>query len=107
MGFIMDGLDAESYDRQYSDRYLVNRIVSYFRPHLRKMGVVAVVIMLTSLVDTSVPIVISRAIDQLQRQGEAANLLPLAIAVTLLASSSWVFNFVRRWLSSRVIGDVV
>ena len=32
MGFIMDGLDAEAYDRQYSDGYLVRRIASYFRP---------------------------------------------------------------------------
>ena len=27
MGFIMDGLDAEAYDRTYSDRKLVARIV--------------------------------------------------------------------------------
>ena len=106
MGFLMDGLDAESYDRSYSDRYLVSRIVRYFRPHLRKMGVVAAAIVLTSLVDTSLPILISRGIDQLQ-QNRAADLLPFAIAVTLLASTSWGFNFLRRWLSSKVIGDVV
>ncbi len=34
MGFIMDGLDAEAYDREYNDRQLLNRIISYFRPHL-------------------------------------------------------------------------
>ena len=26
MGFIMDGLDAEEYDRTYSDRLLVRRV---------------------------------------------------------------------------------
>ena len=33
MGFIMDGLDAEAYDRTYSDRQLLNRITRYFRPY--------------------------------------------------------------------------
>ena len=34
MGFIMDGLDAEAYDREYTDRQLLQRIIRYFRPHL-------------------------------------------------------------------------
>ena len=34
MGFIMDGLDAEEYDRTYTDRQLVGRISRYFRPKL-------------------------------------------------------------------------
>ena len=106
MGFLMDGLDAESYDRKYGDRYLFKRIANYFRPHLRTMGVVAIAIVLTSLVDTSLPILISRGIDQLQQDGRNA-MLPFAIAVTLLASTSWLFNFLRRWLSATVIGDVV
>ncbi len=29
MGFILDGLETESYDRQYNDRDLLNRIASY------------------------------------------------------------------------------
>ena len=27
MGFVMDGLDAEAYDRQYTDRQLLGRIL--------------------------------------------------------------------------------
>src|SRR5690348_10462871 len=41
MGFIMDGLDAEAYDRNYSDRQLIARIIGYFRPKLRIMLIVA------------------------------------------------------------------
>ncbi len=41
MGFIFDGLDTESYDREYSDRDLLRRIVSYFRPFGRKMALAA------------------------------------------------------------------
>ena len=32
MAAIMRGLEAEAYDRQYSDKELVQRILHYFRP---------------------------------------------------------------------------
>ena len=44
MGFIMDGLDAEEYDRIYSDWALVKRILGYFKSHLWKMLVVGGVV---------------------------------------------------------------
>ena len=52
MGFIMDGLDAEEYDRQYSDRVLVRRIGRYFRPQLPRMAVVSLMIPLSTLANT-------------------------------------------------------
>ncbi len=84
-----------------------SRIADYFRPHLRKMVVVAVAIVLTSLVDTGLPILISRGIDQLQQDRTTD-----AAALRHRRSRCWrvrrgCFNFVRRWLSSQVIGDVV
>ena len=48
MGFILDGLDTEAYDRHYSDRELVRRIISYFRPYARQMAMVAAMIALNS-----------------------------------------------------------
>jgi len=41
MGFILGGLDSESYDRTYSDRELIARIAGYFRAEWRRMAVVA------------------------------------------------------------------
>lgn len=38
MGFIMDGLDAEEYDRSYTDGELVKRIIGYFKPQAGRMG---------------------------------------------------------------------
>ena len=37
MGFIMDGLDAEAYDRTYSDGQLIRRIIQYFKPKVPLM----------------------------------------------------------------------
>ena len=50
MGFLMDGIDAEGYDRSYSDRELLGRIFDYFRPHLGAMGFVALMIVLDGTV---------------------------------------------------------
>ena len=33
MGFILDGLETEAYDRNYSDRDLLRRLLSYFAPY--------------------------------------------------------------------------
>ena len=60
MGFIMDGLDAEAYDRTYSDRQLIDRIFSYFKPHLGAMTVVAGTIVLNSVMDSVLPVLIAR-----------------------------------------------
>lgn len=106
MGFIMDGLDGEAYDRKYHDRDLVRRIMAYFRPHVRKMLVVAVAIVLAAVVETGLPILISRGIDQLQADANS-NLIPFIVIITVLACSSFLFNMLRRWLSADVIGSVV
>ncbi len=106
MGFIMDGLDAEAYDRKYRDNDLVRRIVAYFRPHVPKMIVVAVAIVLAAGVETGLPILISRGIDQLQVDSNT-NLVPFIVIITVLACSGYLFNLLRRWLSADVIGSVV
>ncbi len=107
MGFFMDGLDAEGYDRKYSDVQLVKRIVGYFRPQFRRMLVVAGAVVLTSLSQTFLPVYISRSLDQLQQNGAAANLTTITLVITLLACAAWGFNYIRGWQSSKAVGDVV
>jgi ATP-binding cassette, subfamily B, bacterial len=107
MGFLMDGLDAEGYDRQYKDGDLVARIAAYFRPQSRRMITVAVTILLTSLANTLLPIYISRSVDDLAVRPESVNLVVIAIVITLLGSAGWVFNAIRQWQSSQAVGNVV
>jgi ATP-binding cassette, subfamily B, bacterial len=107
MGFMMDGLDAEAYDRKYSDGELVRRILSYFRAQGRKMAVAASAILFTAGLDTALPIVISRAIDEVQRDSSTDRILAAAGTLALLASLSWVFSAIRQTLASQAVGDVV
>ncbi|MFA5569098.1 MAG: ABC transporter ATP-binding protein, partial [Trueperaceae bacterium] len=112
MGFIMDGLAAEGYDREYSDRQLVRRIFAYFRPHLVLMLTVGVAVLLAAVLDASLPILVSAGIDRLadatDLRAEIWNRVGwLVIAFALAGVLSWGFNFLRQWLSARVVGDVV
>jgi ATP-binding cassette subfamily B protein len=74
---------------------------------MSRIAVVAGAIVLTSLVDTGLPIYISHSLDELQRDRASANLPVIAAVITALACASWLFNFVRRSLSARSVGNVV
>lgn len=104
---IMGGLNAEEYDRSYSDRELVQRIAAYFRPHLGKVGLVAGMVTLISLASTITPIVISHGIDLLKGNPALQLLLSLAAVVTVLGVLSWTFSFVQQRFSARAVGAVV
>ena len=44
MGFLHAGLEAEAYDREYTNRELVARLGGYFRPWLGRFGVIVPVL---------------------------------------------------------------
>jgi ATP-binding cassette subfamily B protein len=104
---IMGGLSAEEYDRTYSDGQLVRRIVAYFRPQLGKMLLVTAMVLLTSLVATISPILISRGIDMLSGNPTLQLLLGLAAVVSVLGALSWAFSFIQQWFSARAVSNVV
>lgn len=107
MGFILDGLDTESYDREYKDRELLRRIIAYFKPHAGKVALVALVLALNSAAGSGVPIAISAAIDIVSADPVISTMIVSTGIVLLLGVLAWGSNFVRQWLSARVIGDVV
>jgi len=104
---ILRGLNTESYDREYGDVALVRRILGYFRPQLRPMLVVALMITLGSLFDTGVPILISQGLDRMMVSPTSRLLVTLVGGILGLRLLSWFFNFVRQTFSARAIGDVV
>ncbi|WP_020575666.1 ABC transporter ATP-binding protein [Actinopolymorpha alba] len=107
MGFIMAGLEAEDYDRTYSDRELVRRILHYFRPKLVPMMVVAVTIVLTSLLQAVLPIVISWGLDRMASDQSQGFLALLVVLILISGVFGWVSNYIRQAQSARVVGDVV
>ncbi len=107
MATIMRGLDAEAYDRQYSDKDLVRRILNYFKPHRRKIIVIMIAIFLLALASAAFPILVARGVDVMVTQDDDAFILLLAGATFVLGFAVWVFNWIRRQLTVEVIADVV
>ena len=107
MGFVLDGLETESYDRKYPDRVLVKRILSYFRPHTLRLGVVSVALALTSIAGVLAPIVISRLIDLIAKRPALGVFAAGAAAVVGLGALGWVFGYIHERLGTIVVGDVV
>ena len=107
MGFILDGLETESYDRQYSDRELLDRIIGYFRPHTRAMTLVAVMITLNSVMGALGPIVIARSVGLLETNPATTTMILIALGVSLIGASAWGFNYIRQKFSARVTSNVV
>ncbi len=107
MGFIMDGLDTEAYDRNYTDSQLLSRIIDYFRPHSQKMAVVAIALSLQSTAGMGGPIMISKSLDLLAKNQTTTAMLLMTGGVLLLGVTGWVFNFIHQYIAARVVGDVV
>ncbi len=107
MGFIMDGLDTEAYDRNYSDRELLSRIIGYFRAYTRQVLAVAVMITFSSALGTGAPVLISKAIDRVAENPTTTTIALMAGGLLLVGVAAWTSNYVRQLFSARVTGNVV
>ena len=107
MGWVMDGLDSDSYDRTYGDVRLVRRIFAYFRPQWRPMLVVAGMVILDSVVSAGTPILVSRGIDVVASAASSVALWGIALGVLLFNSLGWVSNYFRQTRSAEAVSNVV
>ncbi len=107
MGFIMDGLETEAYDRNYTDRALISRIASYFRPWRWRIALVGLVLALASLADFAAQVVISRSLDAAAAFPAVGVFIGLGIAVASFGSLEWLLNFLRQHLSGKVVGETI
>jgi ATP-binding cassette subfamily B protein len=104
---IFYGLDVEAYDRVYSDRELIQRIINYFVPHRRRVSVVALLITSIAVAGAAQPFVVARGLDLLVVSPRLGLLLGVAAVTLAIGVFNWGGNWVRRRLTARVIGDVV
>ena len=106
MGFF-SSLASEGYDRQYSDRELLNRMVTYFSPYIRQVIVVVVLLLVIALAGAAMPILVARGIDALGNDISIDEILVLCLGVLLAGVIRWAANWGRRRITVRVIGDIV
>ncbi len=106
MGFF-SGLNTEKYDRQYSDKYLLSRILIYFRPYKKQLFMISALILAVSLANAGLPILVSKSMDWLQTDNDINDLLSLCGAILVVGVIAWLFNWMRRRITVQTIADVV
>lgn len=107
MAAIMSGLDAEAYDRQYTDSQLVGRVVDYFRVQRRKVLAVSLALIILAVLGAAPPVIVARGVAVIDEQGQL-NWIPWLIGlIFVIGIANWGLNWVRRLLTTQVIQDVV
>ena len=101
------GLDTEAYDREYSDRELLRRILSYFQPHRRRVVSVGLLIVAIAMAGAAQPLLVARALDLLASDPQLEIILGLVAAVLLIGIFNWGGSWLRRRLTVRIIGALV
>ncbi|HUX39136.1 MAG TPA: ABC transporter ATP-binding protein [Rectinemataceae bacterium] len=108
MGFLMDGLETEAYDRSYSDRDLVARILAYFRPSRRRLILVGLALASAALAEFASQVVISKSLDAAGRSGtRVSNIVLLALAIAGFGLIEWLLNYARQYLTGRSVGETI
>ncbi len=103
---IFGGLDKDSYDRQYSDTYLLKRIIQYFKPYRKHVLWTVAGFLVVSVTSALVPIFIADGVRILGQNNQ--DLLLILMGVLLIAAFvQYGANWVRRYLLSFVVGNIV
>jgi ATP-binding cassette, subfamily B, bacterial len=107
MGFF-SGLAAEKYDRQYSDRKLLQRIIEYFKQQSGRLVIIAVTIVARALIDAFSPVIVARGLDQVTNQLVTNRfIIVLSGIILILGILSWFTNMLRRRYSARTIAELI
>ncbi len=101
------GLEAEEYDRKYSDSQLGKRILEYLRPYRGKVGLVVLFLTLSSLANGVIPWISSIMINSTNLSGNLTSFILLLSAMFLLNATGFVFNYYRQNASVKIIGNIV
>jgi ATP-binding cassette subfamily B protein len=103
---IMRGLDADKYDRQYSDSYLFKRILSYFSAYSRQSWITIATFAVLAIILAAQPLLIAEGVNALEDQGSSLPQIVLAV-LFVTAFLQYGANWLRRRMLTFVVGSVV
>ena len=106
MGFFT-GLDAEKYDRKYSDRVLLRRSAVYFKPFIGKLAWAALLTLVVAGASSLMPIIVSRGLDLMEAGFDTRTALIIGGLVLLIGVLVWVANWISRRLIVQAVASVV
>ncbi len=104
---MFSGLNAEAYDRAYSDRQLIRRLAGYFVPFRRAFVWLCLLILAISIIQLFGPLAAAQGIDMVAAQPSLNAILWLGLALLGLAVANWLATLLSRRASARLIGDII
>jgi ATP-binding cassette subfamily B protein len=106
MGFFT-GLDTEAYDRTYSDRELLRRMLGYFSPYRRELIIASFSILIIGLGGAATPILVSEGLDLVTGLSSQEVMGTFTVLLFSLGILIWAANWVGRRLIQQTVGDVM
>jgi ATP-binding cassette subfamily B protein len=106
MGFFA-GLNSEKYDRQYSDRVLVKRMIGYFSTQKKRMTGIVILVGVMAALGAALPVIVSKIMDLLKARPTVESIMVVGLVMTVIAFLNWGLNWLRRSMTVRAVGDVI
>jgi ATP-binding cassette subfamily B protein len=102
-----DGLDAESYDRTYTDRELLGRIWPYFMRQGPRLFVAMILVMLMAGAGAGEPMVVGYGLDWVDEDGRLRASVFLVVGIFAIGLAWWFLRWLNRRTMARLVGGVV
>ncbi|NDJ60811.1 MAG: ABC transporter ATP-binding protein [Chloroflexi bacterium] len=107
MAGLMGALAADTYDRQYKDSYLFRRLGTYFRPYLRQVALITVMVITLGLLGALIPVLLAAGVDALETEQPDSTLLLLFGALLVVAVTNYGTFWLRRRLSVQLVSEII
>jgi len=101
------GLNAEAYDRSYTDRALIARIFKYFGAYHKRLALVSIATIAMAIFGAVNPLLVSNGVQSLINAQSDVYLAGLVLVVLLVGVLNWAANWARRQLTAIITGDAV
>ncbi|NDJ55031.1 MAG: ABC transporter ATP-binding protein [Chloroflexi bacterium] len=103
---LMSGLDADRYDRTYTDAYLYKRMAQYLKPHRGKVIMIVLMSLLTAVALAMIPILTSEVAGLLEAGAPMAWVGYVLLALLGAAGARYAANWARRRAMTRLVGEM-
>ena len=100
---LFGGLDRDTYDRQYDDKYIFSRLAEYFRPQVGRIATVSFMGLALSLILAFIPIIIAQGVGRLE-DGRPTNEIMLLVGALFITI---IFQYVSNWIRRRAAVSLI
>ena len=105
MGFF-GNLAAEKFDRQYSDKQLLNRSIEYFKPYWRELLLIVATVLAIAAFSSIQPILISNGVDNLAA-GEIGKVYWMIAGLLGMGVLNFLSNLLNRYTIINLLANII